>query len=246
MTDRTEDALRDLAAALAFPPTPDMRRAIADRLLQPPPPSRPRAWPGVWPRAIVLAVLLSILGVAVATALVLVLPGLRLTVVPTLPSADVPAGPLATRLVLGEPISPDAIANGIPSVIGPPDEAYIAGDAGVVSLVYAADADLAELSGSGIGLLVQVIDGALERERVEKLVVQGGTSVTAVQVGRVAGYWIEGRPHLIRFLDRDGVGRSEATRLAGDTLVWERDGRLFRIESGLGLAATLRIAESIP
>ncbi len=35
------------------------------------------------------------------------------------------------------------------------------------------------------------------------------------------------------------------TRLAGDTLVWQRDDVLYRIESGLGLDATRRIAESI-
>jgi hypothetical protein len=35
------------------------------------------------------------------------------------------------------------------------------------------------------------------------------------------------------------------TRLVGDTLVWQRGGVLYRIESGLGLAETLRIAESI-
>ena len=39
--------------------------------------------------------------------------------------------------------------------------------------------------------------------------------------------------------------RAEATRLVGDTLVWERDGTLYRIESGLGLVETLRIAETI-
>ena len=54
-----------------------------------------------------------------------------------------------------------------------------------------------------------------------------------------------GPPHLLRYLGPDGDARAEATRLVGDTLVWESGGTLFRIESGLGLVETLRIAESI-
>ena len=35
------------------------------------------------------------------------------------------------------------------------------------------------------------------------------------------------------------------TRLAGDTLVWQRGDTLYRIESALGLEATRRLAESV-
>ena len=102
-----------------------------------------------------------------------------------------------------------------------------------------------ELDGSGIGLLVQAFEGALEREQVQKLVAEVGASVTAVSVDGAHGYWIAGPPHLLRYLGPDGDARAEATRLVGDTLVWERDGMLYRIESGLGLVETLRIAETI-
>ena len=64
-------------------------------------------------------------------------------------------------------------------------------------------------------------------------------------MGGDAGFWIEGLPHLVRYTDPDGRERSQRTRLVGDTLVWERGGVLYRIESGLGLDGTLRIAESI-
>jgi hypothetical protein len=112
--------------------------------------------------------------------------------------------------------------------------------------VYAASQELPELDGTGIGLLVQSIEGTLVREQVEKLVVEVDAVVTAVTVGGEDGYWIDGPPHLLRFLGPDGAERAEATRLVGDTLVWERDGVLYRIESGLGRDATIAIAESIP
>ena len=41
-----------------------------------------------------------------------------------------------------------------------------------------------------------------------------------------------GPPHLIRYSDPAGRERSERTRLVGDTLVWQRGGVLYRIESG--------------
>ena len=236
MDDRLDAALLRLGAEIDFPPTPDLRRSVVERAQAP----VRRWWPSAWPRAAALAVIATLLLAATAAALVVVLPGLRITTVPTVPTAEA----VASRLALGDPIPADTVADGVPAALGLPDEAYVFGDHEVLSLVYLADDELPELAGSGIGLLVQVIDGALDRERVEKLVAEGA-SVTAVQVGGEAGFWIEGPPHLVRYTDPDGRERSQRTRLVGDTLVWERGGVLYRIESGLGLDGTLRIAESI-
>jgi hypothetical protein len=243
MDDRLDAALRELADGIVFPPTPDLRASVAARLRAP---ARSPWWtPAAWPRAMALAVIVTLLVAATATALVIVVPGLRLILVPALPTPDVAAEPLATRLALGEPIAPDTVSAGVPAALGRPDEAYVAGDHEVLSLVYAAGDGLPELAGSEIGLLVQVIDGALDRDRVEKLVVEAGTTITSVQVDGAAGYWIEGPPHLIRYVGASGTDRSQRSRLVGDSLVWESGGALYRIESALGLAETLRIAESI-
>jgi hypothetical protein len=236
MDDRLDAALLRLAAEIDFPPTPDLRRWV---VVQEQAPAR-RWWPSAWPRAAALAVIATLLVAATAAAIVLVLPGLRITTVPTVPSAEA----VASRLALGDPIAPDTVRAGVPAALGPPDEAYVIGDHEVLSLVYLADDELPDLAGSGIGLLVQVIDGALDRERVEKLVAEGAT-VTPVRVGGDAGFWIDGLPHLVRYTDPEGRERSQRTRLVGDTLVWERGGVLYRIESGLGLDGTLRIAASI-
>lgn len=241
MDDRLDAGLRRLAAEVVFPPTPDLRRSVVERVQAS---ERRSWWPAAWPRAIVLALVATLMVAATAAALVLVLPGLRITTVPTLPTADV-ADALARQLALGEPIPVDTVGAGIPAVLGEPDEAYVIGDNEVLSLIYRADDELPELAGSGIGLLVQVIDGALDRDWVEKLVAEAGTTVTAVEVDGAAGFWIDGLPHLIRYTDATGGERTQRTRLVGDTLVWERAGVLYRIESGLGLEETLQIAESI-
>ena len=236
MDDRLDAALLRLAAEIDFPPTPDLRRSVVERAQAP----ARRWWPSAWPRAAVLAVIVTLLAAATAAALVLVLPGLRITTVPTVPTAEA----VASRLALGDPIPAGTVGAGVPAALGPPDEAYVVGDDEVLSLVYLADDELPDIAGSGIGLLVQVIDGALDVERVQKLVAEGAT-VVPVQVDGEAGFWIEGPPHLVRYTDPEGRERSQRTRLVGDTLVWERGGVLYRIESGLGLDGTLPIAESI-
>jgi hypothetical protein len=241
MTDRLDAALTDLAGAVDFPPTPGIRRVVADRLAQP----ERRGWFAPLPRALVLALIGLLVLATAAAALVILVPGLRLTLVPSPPTASVPADALGTRLALGAAVPVDEVAHLAPGALGPPDEAYAIGDDQIVSLVYAASDDLPALDGTGIGLLVQAIDGALERERVEKLVTEVDASVTAVSVGGAPANRNEGAPHLFRYLGPDGEARVEATRLVGDTLVWERDGTLYRIESGVGLAETARIAETI-
>ena len=242
MPDGLDAALRDLATQLAFPPAPDMRGAVAVRLAE-----RPRRWwaPVAWPRALVLGVAAALLLAGAVAAAVIVIPGLRLTFTPSLPTASVPTDALATRLALGERVPLDAVDARVSRVLGEPDEVYSSRAGEVITLVYASGDDLPELGGTGIGLLVQQINGSLERERVEKLIVEVGASVTQLEVGGAPGYWIEGPAHLIRYRGPSGEERSEMTRLVGDTLVWQQGDVLFRIESGLGLAETLRIAESI-
>ena len=239
-------ALEGLARDVVFPPTPNLRPHVLGRLAERP----ARSW---WPirtvpRAMVLAATLALVLVAAAAATVLLLPGLRLTLVPELPTSAIPSDGLAARLGLGERTdrADGRVAPWVPAALDAPDEAYVDAETGVVSLVYVAGEDLTDLpAGSGIGLLVQVVEGRLDQARVEKLVEEVHARITAVDVDGSRGTWISGPPHLVRYFAPDGSSRSEATRLVGDTLVWQRDGRLYRLESRLGLERTLEIAESI-
>ena len=111
------------------------------------------------------------------------MPGLRLTLVPSQPTA---LGLQPTRSGPGwrsaPPFAVDEVADLAPGALGLPDEAYVIGDGAITSLVYAAGDGLPELDGTDIGLLIQAFDGALDREQVEKLVGEVGVSVTAVSV----------------------------------------------------------------
>jgi hypothetical protein len=61
----------------------------------------------------------------------------------------------------------------------------------------------------------------------------------------VPGYWLTGAPHVISYVDADGVVVDETVRLAGNVLLWEQDGVTFRIESLLSRAEALEIASSL-
>ena len=233
-----DEALTALAAEVAFPPTPDLVAGIERRLA-----TRPgaRRWP--WRRAVLLAAALTLLVVATAAALAWVLPGLRIIPVASVPAA--PSPPLGSGLGLGAEAGPDEPQPFAVEALGAADAMHVARDGEVVTLVFAPRNDLPELE-EGIGLLVQRIRGALDEAMVEKLVGEVGATVTPVSVAGAVGFWVAGPPHLVRYLATDGgVVRVEMTRLAGDTLVWQVEDTLYRIESSLGLDATLRLAESI-
>jgi hypothetical protein len=66
--------------------------------------------------------------------------------------------------------------------------------------------------------------------------------VTEVSVGGSTGYWISGAQHIFFYTDASGQIRYEQLRLAGDTLVFERNGVLVRIEGARNEADALRIA----
>ena len=62
---------------------------------------------------------------------------------------------------------------------------------------------------------------------------------------RFTGLWISGAPHLFWYLAPDGTFIQESRRVVGDTLAWERDGMLYRIEGAITLERALEIARSM-
>jgi hypothetical protein len=240
MPDRLDAALRQLAEEVVFPPTPPVAASVRERLVANTGPPPPRRRP--WGRSVAFAIGLSLVVVATVLALSLVLPGLRIV-----PVASVPPGPtdeLGEDLRLGQPIDA-ADARFIIGEAGSAVSAYTLDAGTVTSLVLAAGEGLPEIADTGIGLLVQRIEGDLETAMVEKLVDEVGATVTPVTIGDADGFWIEGPPHLVRYLTPSGAVRTEMTRLVGDTLVWQRDGILYRMESPLGLEASRRLAASV-
>jgi hypothetical protein len=111
-----------------------------------------------------------------------------------------------------------------------------------LSLEYAPSTSLRDPHKTGIGLLVTEFRGGLT-PYLGKFV-GPDTTVEEVPVDTVSGFWLAGAPHAIAVLGPDGV-RQETLRLAENTLVWERDGVTYRIESALAKADAMRIAASM-
>ncbi len=70
------------------------------------------------------------------------------------------------------------------------------------------------------------------------------TSVERVRVDGAPGIWLGGAKHAFSFLDGGGMTRAWETRLAGNTLVWERGRMTLRLEGDLSRADAIRLAES--
>jgi hypothetical protein len=266
-------ALRELGERLDYPEAgPEVALAVGHRLRAGGAPAdrgarvlRPVLRP-VWhptrqrAAAALVAMVIALTGVLVvsptarrAVATWLGLRGAQLEVVPTLPSA--PTRPLGEGLFLGRPVTLAEARMEVPYRIvvptlpelGPPDAVYLdarAGD-GIVSLVYRARPGYPSAAQTGAAVLVTQFRAEVDTELIEKKVTATDTRVVSVAVDGGEGFWLEGRPHVVYFLDPK-LGRIEETvRLAGNVLLWGRGEVTLRIEANISLEEALRIAGSV-
>jgi hypothetical protein len=269
-----ERALADLAAALEFPPTPDLAAAVTARLGETPaaapaPPSpaaRARRWlAGLagWRRlaaaglAVVLlaaAVLVASPGTREAVARRLGLRGIGVELggpppptVTTTPGGRLELG-LGDRVTLEEarrrvgwPVLVPAAAG-----LGRPDAVYVneaVPSGGRVDLVYRARPGLPASPFTDVGLLITEFQGQPTPEFLKKVTAMG--VVEQVTVGGEPGYWFSGEPHFFTYRDAAGTLREEQTRLAGNTLIWQRGDLTLRLEGELPKEEAIRFAESM-
>ena len=73
------------------------------------------------------------------------------------------------------------------------------------------------------------------------------TTLEKVTIEGQPGFWIQGQPHFFFYTVAGTTGRveNETLRLAGNTLLWQRDGLLMRLEAQVDKATALRIAASL-
>jgi hypothetical protein len=247
-----ERALVSLGGELVFPEAPDVSERVLGRLGTPP--QAPRR--GVKRRALVLAfaVLAVALGAAMAvpqarTAILefFHLRGATVERVETLPRVPPPS---EAALDLGEPVPggvtdvkiPEVL---IPTALGRPDAAYTSEEPyGVrLTLVYEPGPGISESPYTGVGVLVSEFVGEGPRRYIEKLA-DAGTRVEQLQVGPHPAIWLEGGPHVV-FFENDGRVFDDPGRLAGNTLLVERNDVLVRIEGELSRERAVEIAESL-
>jgi hypothetical protein len=264
-------ALAELAASLEFPPTPDLAAAVAARLAEAPaappaPPARARRWlAGLagWRRlavaglAVVLvaaAVLIASPGTREAVARRLGLRGIGVRIggpppptVTTTPGGRLDLG-LGDRVTLDEARRRVRFGVLLPGAAGfqRPDAVFVdeaVPTGGRVDLVYRARTGLPASPFTDAGLLITEFQGQPTPEFLKK--VAGMGLVEEVTVGGQPGYWFSGEPHFFTYLDAAGNLREERTRLAGNTLIWQRGELTLRMEGELGRDEAIRIAESM-
>jgi hypothetical protein len=252
-------ALIEMATRIDWPPEPDLAPGVRAALEAVPSPRPRRAW--TMPRR----------AFAFGTALVVVIATLTLAFSPATRQAvadwlgiggvrisfgrgPTPTASPGTNLALGTRKTLDAARDevdfpvSVPSLggLGPPDFVYVSPipPGGRVSLVYRAEDGLPNTDETGLGMIVTEFRASLEPDFAKKIIGdQGRLEVTEVD-GDIA-YWIEG-PHTIYiYKDREGLIREDTVRLAGNALLWERDGITYRIESALSLERARAIAESM-
>ena len=240
-------ALGTLGRELAYPGTPSMAPAVTARLTTDRSAGHRPAFPGaaLWSRrrVVVLVAVGVFAALALAAAARLAIGSIQIRVQPGVtPSASLP--PVVPE-VLGDAVSPEAavaqagFAAALPA--GPaPDEVYVVdsgfGDPGLLfawrpSEVYPA------LPGTDHGMLLLALQG--DEELVVKTVDRFDDVHRASVAGRRA-FWIP-VPHTLSVSTEAGT---QTYSVAGNVLIWQAaDGITYRLETTLGRAAALALAE---
>jgi hypothetical protein len=240
-------ALRD---EVAWPPTPDLAAAVQARVALEP---RERIGRGRRPRLrsrLVPALVAALVVLIAFGALLAASPGVRATLrdwlgigsvriarVHTLPDIS-PARQLELGRRATAPQANAHLGSPIATVraLGRPDAIYVDDvPPPRVSAVYAARPGLPP-GVAGVGALLDQIQGD-STAFIEKFVA-GGVPITPVRVNGERGYFIGG-PHAVSLPDE------LRPRIAGNTVVWLHDAITYRLETKLGRAAAVRLAESV-
>lgn len=254
-----EDRLTALATAVEWPPTPQLRgfppvhlevsREVERRRI-------PR-W-ALAAAAVLLIVAAALLAYtpsrdAIAGWLNLHTNIQRVQHPPT--PSPLPSGQLGSNLSLGTPVTLEEARGStqwkitVPSLLGQPDAVYVkppptGPSKGEVTLVYGKRPDIPVSGQTGVAVLVTEARGSVNEIYFQKMLGLE-SKVEQVSVGSHQGYWISGHPHEFAFADANGNFYSDTLRLATNTLIYDNNGTIVRIEGDMTKAQALQIANSI-
>ena len=115
---------------------------------------------------------------------------------------------------------------------------------GEVTLVYGQSPEIKVSGQTGVAVLVTEARGQINENFFQKTLGPDST-LERVSVGGHIGYWIAGHPHDFVFTDANGNFQDDALRLATNTLIFDHNGTIVRIEGDMTRAQALQIAGSI-
>lgn len=250
--DPVDRLLTEAAGAARWPTTPDLRASVVARIAAAPAGSAVTAGRtghlgtgSPLLRALVLALVALLVAAGVATALGYRLPGLDIILGGTLPPAGTGLD-LGTQVPLSDVVGLESPRVLLPDALPEPGAAFVrgSGDRRIVTFGWRATPGEPVLAGTDLSLTLMAVPGRAEDSLLRKMLGPDST-IEAVTVGGDRGWWISGTPHELLFVGPDGAVAPLAAVLAGDTLVFARDGTLYRLESALGRDRTLEIAETL-
>ena len=160
--------------------------------------------------------------------------------------------PTDAVLNLGPAVSIDAaisrtgLPDPTPALLGDPQSVHVVTPpvTGQILLVYAPSDLVLQSPVSGVGALVSVMPAHIDEGFFRKTLGSEST-VRPIDFNGVSGFWIEGAPHQVLFDVGNGQIQPDTLRLATNTLLWERDGHVYRLEADISLETAVRIAQSI-
>lgn len=239
-----EQALTELGAEIAWPPTPHLQ--VETRVVIPLPAPRQAMRRSGRALAVAAAVLLIVAGLLVYTPTRDAIAGfLNLhTTINHVPQLQTPSPRPGQSLGLGTPVTLAEAQTKvawrilIPSALGAPDQVYLAlpptgPSGGEVSLYYKHGP-----------VLVTEARGSVNEQFFLKTV-GPGTTIENVDVNGHPGWWISGEPHTFVFTDANGNPYFDTLRLATNTLTFDDNGIVVRIEANISKQEALRIAGSM-
>lgn len=127
--------------------------------------------------------------------------------------------------------------------LGAPDAAYVnPSQGGQVALVWRSSPTLGRTSAPDVGLVLTEFRGAVDGGFFSKAI-GTGTTIASVKIHGEPGFWITGDPHLLFYTGPSGFIYDER-RWVSDALLWSNGPITYRLETSLGRAVALRIADS--
>jgi hypothetical protein len=238
MSDKLEQRLLVLGAALDVPAAPDTVPAVLARL---PARRRRRRRPAGRVLAIAVAAMLLLVGAALAVPpsrdailRALGLQGVSIKRVPHLP--PVPAGgATGARLGLGQPITlarARHAASFAPVLPSRATAVYLAHDVpgGRIS-VLTGRVVITEFRGTATPFIFKLLGP--------------DTRATPTRVNGAQGIYLSGAPHEVLFQATNGEVRTDRVRLAGNVLIWQQGALIVRIEGTHKLSDALALARSL-
>src|SRR5438309_5357837 len=253
-----EEQLEALSQAIDWPPTPNVRVVLPIHREVSGAARRWVRWVPAMAAAAAILVVATLLAYTPTRDAIAGWLDLHTTIhrTPQLPSPSPhPSGPLGKRLGLGDATtlaqaqSEVAWPIWVPASLGRPDEVYVlvppyGPSGGEVTLVYAERPGIKVSGQTGVSVLITEARGKVNEQFFGKTL-GPGTTLENVSVNGHAGWWISGQPHTFVITDANGNPYFGTLRLATNTLVFDDNGTVVRIEGDMTKDQALKIASSI-